>query len=96
MISLIYAYVTTLLAPQGGLHHGHIIIMNPTLYTALSTTAWSNPPDPGVYPKIPQNATAAHQDQLQLQHDEVRIIYENMGKMDESVNNQAIDIVKDT
>ena len=42
------------------------------------------------------NATASLREQLQLQHDEGRIIYENTVTMDESLNNQVIDTAKDT
>ena len=47
MMHILYASVATLLTPQGGLHHGHIsIIMKPTLYTTLSTRAWTNHTNP--------------------------------------------------
>ena len=97
MMQLLYSNTATLPTPQGGGHHRHIcIIMKPTLYTTLTTTAWKNPPDPGVHPTIPTNATAALRDQLQLQHDEGRRIYENTGTMDEALKNQFIDAVEDT
>ena len=49
MMQLLYANTATLLTPQGGVHHWHIgSIIKPTLYTNLGTTAWTNPPNPGV------------------------------------------------
>ena len=41
------------------------------------------------------NATAAQCYQLQIQHDEGLIIYENMGIMDKALNNQVTDSAKD-
>ena len=39
MMKLLYTNEVTLPTPQGGGHHGYIvIIMNPTLYTTLFTT----------------------------------------------------------
>ena len=70
MMQIVYANTATLKMPQGWGHHGNIfMIMNPTLYTTLSTTECTNPPVPGVYPTVPTNATTDHQDQLQLQYD---------------------------
>ena len=78
-------------------NHGHISIsMNIKIYKTLVTMEWTNPPDTGVYPTIPTNATTALQDQLQLQHDKGQIIYKNTGTMDEALKNQVIDTVKDT
>ena len=51
------------------------------------------PPEPLVYPKIPPNGTASHQDQLQIQHEKVRRIYKHMGTMDEALKNKVMDIV---
>ena len=69
-IQLLYANTATLLTPQGGGYYYHIgIIMKPTLYTILSTTAWTNPPDPVVYLMVTINATAYQKDQLHLHHD---------------------------
>ena len=71
MMQLLYANVATLMTPQGVGHHGKVdIIMKSKIYTNLTTTAWKNPPDPGVYPTIPTSFTASLQEKLQLQHDE--------------------------
>ena len=96
MIQLLYANVTTLPTPQVGGNHGHIgRIMNPMLYTTLTTTEWTNPPSPVVYPMIPKNTTADLQEQLQLQYDKGRRIYDNMVTMDKDFNNQVIETAKD-
>ena len=42
------------------------------------------------------NATVDHRYQPQLQHDEGRIIYENMGMMEKALKNQVIESTKDT
>ena len=90
-MQLLYANAVTLLTPQVEELHRHIgIIMNPTLYTTLTTIAWANLLDPGLYPTMPMNATTALQEQLQLQHNEGRRIYENTGTMDEALKNQVI------
>ena len=69
-MKLLYDNEATLPTPQGGRHHGHIrIITKLDLYTNLSTTVWTNPPDPGVYLTVMTNATTAQKDQLQLHHD---------------------------
>ena len=83
MIQFLYSNVATLPTTKGGGHHGHIgIIMKPTLYTTLLTTAWTNLPDPGLYPTVTPKSTTAHQYQIQLQHDKGRIIYEDTGTME--------------
>ena len=69
--------------------------MKPTLYTTITTMAWTKPPNLEVYPTIPMNFNAFLRYQLQLQHDKGQIIYYNMGTMDESLNNQAIDTAED-
>ena len=96
IMHLLYTNLATLPIPQGGEQHGNIsIIMKLTLYTTLTNTASKNPPDPGVYPTIAMNSTAYLRYQLQLQHDEERIIYNNIGTMDEVLKNQVIDAVRD-
>ena len=61
MLQILYSNAANLLIPQGGFHRGHIrIIVNPALYTTLSTMAWVNPPDPVVYPTVPMNSTTSH------------------------------------
>ena len=63
MMQLLYYNAETLLMPQGGGRHRHIgILIKPTLYTTLSTTAWRNTLDPGRYPMVVTNATTAHQE----------------------------------
>ena len=76
MMHLLYANAETLSTPQGGGHHRNIrITINLMLCTTLLTTARENPSKLGVYPMEPSNATAYHQDHLQIQHDKGRIIY---------------------
>ena len=49
IMQLFYANAVTLPTPQVGGNHGHIISnMNPKLYTTLTTTAGTIPPDPGL------------------------------------------------
>ena len=97
IMQLLYSKMTDLPTPQGGGLHGHIsIIMNPMIYTTLVTMAYTNPPEPGVYPTIPINTTIALREKLQLQHNEGRIIYYNAITMDESLNIQVIDTGKYT
>ena len=64
--------------------------MKPTLYTTLNNREWTNPPSAGLYPTIQTNATADLQDQLQIQHEEGLIIYNDTGTIDESLNNEVI------
>ena len=57
---LLYSNTVALLTTQGGGHHGRIgIIIKPTFYINLTTTAWTNPSDPGVYPSIQKNVTVS-------------------------------------
>ena len=96
MMHIIYADVLTLPNPQVGGHHRHIgIIVNPMIYTTLSTRVCTNPPNPLFYLVVSVNATASHQGQLHLQNKEGRIIYENTGTVDEALNNRFIDSTKD-
>ena len=96
-MQLLYTNVAILLTRRRGLNHGNIgIIVNPPVYITLSTTVWSNLHNPVVYPTVPLNATAAHQDQIQLQHDEIWRIYENTGTMEKALDNQFIDSVEYT
>ena len=61
---VLYANAVNLMMPQGGVHQRHIgIIKNPTLYTTLFTMVWANPPNRGLYPKVPTNANINHQEQ---------------------------------
>ena len=51
LMQLLYANAATLPTTLGGGRHGHIgIIMQPTLYTTLSTVAYNTPTDPGPLP----------------------------------------------
>ena len=97
IMQLLYANTATLLKPQVGGHHSHTgIIMKTTLYITLLTTAWSNPPDPGVYPVILPNSTASYQYQLQFQHVKGQRIYKNTVTMDKALKNQFIESIEDT
>ena len=69
--------------------------MKPTLYTTLLTMVWSNPSNPEVYPTVPPNYNADHQDQPQIQYEKWEISYKNTVTMDKSLKNQVIDSVKD-
>ena len=67
IIQLLYANMDNLMMTQGGEYHGQIgIITKPTLYTTLMTTEWKTPPDPGVYPRIPTNATVGLREKFNL------------------------------
>ena len=97
MVQLSYTKKPTLKTPQGGGHHGHSsIIMNPELYTTLSTMVWADSPNPGVYAKITLNGTTVHQDQPQRQHNEGGIIYKNIGTMDKALKNKVFNAFEDT
>ena len=75
MMQLIYANVATLPTPQVGLQHENIVsILNPTLYTTLTKMAWIDASNPGVYPMMPTNSTAALRKQLQVHHEKRHII----------------------
>ena len=95
-MKILCANTATITTPQGGGHHRHIrIIMKLNLYKNLMNTVCTNPHDPGLYPTIPTKSTVALWDQIKNQHDEGQRIYENTGKMDEALNNQVIDAVKE-
>ena len=60
MVQLLYSNAATLPIPQGRGRHGKIgIIMKTTLYITLTTLAWTNLPDLGVYYTITTNFTVA-------------------------------------
>ena len=94
-MQLVYANKSTLPTQQVGGYHYHIsTIINPALYTTLSTTAWVNPTNLELYPTIPTNSTMSHREYMQLHLDEVHKFYYNEGTINEALNNQGINTFK--
>ena len=88
MMQLLYNNAANITKTQRGGYNGNIgNIMKPTLYTTLTTTAWTNLPNPGVYPTITRNDTTSLQEHILLQHYKGRRIYDNTVSMDEDLKN---------
>ena len=92
MMQQIYSNMVTPITPQSGGYHGHIgLITKPTLYTALSNTAWEDPAKPWIYRTVTANTIVAHNYKLHQKYNEALWIYNN----DKALKNQVIDTVKD-
>ena len=96
MVQTLYGNAASLSTTSGGGAHGHIgLIMTQALYATLTATPYIAPPDPGVLPYIPPNASVATREQLWTEHKEARRIYDNTTNMDDALKGQIIDTIDD-
>ena len=61
----------------------------------MTGTPWEDPKDPGSSQTIPEKAIAAHRQQANKTHGEVRRVFEKYETMDEALNYQVIETIED-
>ena len=76
----------------GGRNHGLLgLIMSDATYLLVSTTAFVHPPNPGLLPHIPTDATAAISDELVRQHKAILQMFHEVQHTDRALKQQLIE-----